>query len=90
MIDRKSNDILSTTSRFCPSGGPRALFLSVIPKTGKPWNLFSPISLVNYHFFSFSLVSYHFFSKMICSNIDVALNEHQLSDDNIHIYSNTS
>jgi len=40
-------------------------FLFIIPKTGKPWNLFSPISLVNYHFFSFSLVSYHFFRKMI-------------------------
>ena len=27
-------------------------FLSIIPKIGKPWNQFSPISLVDYHFFS--------------------------------------
>ena len=35
-------------------------FLYTIPITGKPWNLFSSISLVNSLFISFSLVSYHF------------------------------
>ena len=40
-------------------------FLSIIPKTGKPWDLFSSILLVNYHFFSFSLVDYHFCSFLL-------------------------
>ena len=31
-------------------------FLSIIPKTGKPWNLFSPISLFNYHFLAFHML----------------------------------
>ena len=65
-------------------------FLSIIPKIGKPWNIFASISLVGYHFNSFSLVNshfirfslvgYHFFSKMsqLHNNIDVSLNDHQL------------
>ena len=52
-------------------------FLSIIPKIGKPWNLFSSISLVNSHFIRFSLLNYHFFSKMSQLH-NVSLNEHQL------------
>ena len=60
MMDRKGDEILSTTLRLCPSllelvwTSP---FLSITPKIGKLWNLFSPISLDNSHFFRFSLVS---------------------------------
>ena len=77
MMDRKGDKILSTTSRFFPFSGPRSSpFLSIIPKIGKPRNLFSPISPVDsdfkfysfftcwFPFYSFSLVGYHFFSKM--------------------------
>ena len=55
-------------------------FLSIISKIGKLWNLFSSISLVDYHFIHFSLVGYHFFSKMsqLHNIIDVSINENQL------------
>ena len=72
-------------------------FLSIISKIGKPWNLFSSISLVGYHFISFSLVDYHFIRFSFVSL--VSINENQLVMTNFdtfchihqhHFYSITS
>ena len=102
MMDRKGDEILSTTSRFCPSRGPRAGL--VIPfsihhtKTGKPWNLFPLFHLLTPILLAFHLlVGYHFISKIIyvegrnepstyiVFNIDVALHEHQLVTQHLHL-----
>ena len=59
-MDRKEDKSLSTTSKFYPLLVVLELvwsstLVSIIPKIGKLQNLFSPISLVGYHFINFSL-----------------------------------